>query len=57
MNGEPGVATPDLMTPETLAVLEALVCQRLRGRLRDFRLSIRNAGPVRQGHARSHHAR
>jgi hypothetical protein len=46
-----------VLTPETLAELEKLICQRLGGRLRDFRLSIRDAGLVLSGNTRSHYAR
>jgi hypothetical protein len=57
MSREPDIPRPDLLTPETLAELEKLICQRLGGRLRDFRLSIRGAGLVLSGNSRSHHAR
>jgi hypothetical protein len=57
MNHEPDIARLALLTPETLAELEELVRQRLCGRLRDFRLSIRDAGLVLGGRARSHHAK
>ena len=57
MSREPDIERPDPLTPETLAELEGLICQRLGGRLRDFRLSIREAGLVLSGNTRSHHAR
>ena len=57
MNLEAANGRLGLLTPETLAELEELVCQRLGGRLRDFRLSIRDAGLVLRGRARSHHAK
>jgi hypothetical protein len=57
MSREPNIERPDPLTPETLAELEGLICQRLGGRLRDFRLSIREAGLGLSGNTRSHHAR
>jgi hypothetical protein len=57
MRREPDVERPNLLTLETLAELERLICQRLGGRLRDFRLSIPEAGLVLSGKTRSHHAR
>jgi hypothetical protein len=57
MSREPDIERPDLLAPETLAELEGLICQRLGGRLRDFRLSIREAGLVLSGNTRSHHVR
>jgi hypothetical protein len=54
---EPGIRRIHVLTPETLAEMEKLICQRLGGRLRDFRLSIRDAGLVLSGNTRSHHAR
>ena len=57
MNHEPEIGPLALLTPATLAELEEQVRQRLGGRLRDFRLSIRDAGLVLGGHTRSHHAK
>ena len=57
MNREPDAGGPGHLTPETLAELEDLVRLRLGGQLRDFRLSIRDAGLVLSGNTRSHHAR
>jgi hypothetical protein len=57
MNREPDAGGPGHLTPETPAELEELVRLRLGGRLRDFRLSIRDAGLVLSGNTRSHHAR
>jgi hypothetical protein len=57
MNREPAHEPLDLPTPEVLAELEEVVQKRLGGRLRDFRLSIRDAGLVLGGRSRSHHAR
>jgi hypothetical protein len=57
MNREPISGQLGLLTPETLAELEALVRQRLGGQLRDFRLSIRDTGLVLRGRTRSHHAK
>jgi hypothetical protein len=57
MSPEPDIVPPDLLTPETLAELEGLICRRLGSRLRSFRLSIREAGLVLSGNTRSHHAR
>ncbi len=54
MSREPDIGRPDLLTPETLSQLEKLICQRLGGRLRDFRLSIRDAGLFLSGNTRSH---
>jgi hypothetical protein len=57
MNLEPATVRLALLTPETLAELEELVRQRLGRRLREFRLSIRDAGLVLGGRTRSHHAK
>jgi hypothetical protein len=57
MSREPDIERPAPLTPETLAELERLICQRLGGQLCDFRLSIREAGLVLRGNTRSHHAR
>ena len=57
MNRESDTGSLGLLTPETLAQLEKLVGQRLGGRLREFRLSIRDAGLVLGGRTRSHHAK
>jgi hypothetical protein len=57
MNDEPAPGRFSPLTPETLTELEKLVRQRLGGRLREFRLSIRDAGLVLGGLARSHHAK
>jgi hypothetical protein len=45
------------MTPESLTEIEQAVRQRLGGQLSEFRLSIRDAGLVLAGRARSHHAK
>jgi hypothetical protein len=57
MNRGPDAGGPGHLTPETLAELEELVRLLLGGRLREFRLSIRDAGLVLRGRARSHHAK
>jgi hypothetical protein len=57
MSREPDVERPNLLTPETLAALEGLICQRLGGRVRGFRISIRDAGLVLRGRAKSHHVK
>jgi hypothetical protein len=57
MNREPDAGGPGHLTPETLAELEELVRMKLRGRVREFRLSIRDAGLVLRGRAQSHHAK
>jgi hypothetical protein len=57
MNQEPAIGQLAPLTPATLPELEDLVRKRLGGRLRDFRLTIRDAGLVLGGHARSHHAK
>jgi hypothetical protein len=57
MSREPDAGGSDHLTPETLAELEELVRLRLGGRIREFRLSIRDAGLVLRGRARSHHAK
>ena len=57
MNREPDAGGPEPLTPETLAEFEALVRLRLGGRVREFRLSIRDAGLVLRGRAKSHHAK
>ena len=38
MSREPDIERPGPLTPETLAELEGLICQRLGGRLLEFRL-------------------
>lgn len=57
MNREPEAGGPGQLTPETLAELEELVRVRLGGRVREFQLSIRDAGLVLRGRAKSHHAK
>jgi hypothetical protein len=57
MSREPDAGGPGNLTPETLAELEELVRLRLGGRVREFRLSIRDAGLVLRGRATSHHAK
>jgi hypothetical protein len=57
MNREPATGSSGPLTPETMAELEELVRQRLSGRLRDFKLSIRDDGLVLQGSTGSHHAK
>jgi hypothetical protein len=57
MNREPDTGGPGHLTPETLAELEELVRRQLVGRVREFRLSIRDAGLVLKGRAKSHHAK
>jgi hypothetical protein len=57
MNREPDAGAPGHLTPETLAELEGLVRLRLGGRVHEFRLSIRDAGLVLSGRAKSHHAK
>jgi hypothetical protein len=57
MNRESDVGRCRLLAPETLAALEEVVRQRLGGRLRDFRLSIRDAGLTLGGRTKSHHAK
>jgi hypothetical protein len=57
MNREPDAGGPGNLTPETLAQLEELIRLRSGGRLREFRLSIRDAGLVLRGRVKSHHAK
>jgi hypothetical protein len=57
MNREPDAGGPGHLTPETLAELEELVRLRLRARIREFRLSVCDAGLVLRGQAKSHHAK
>jgi hypothetical protein len=57
MNREPDAGQPGYLTPQTLAELEELVGLRLGRRLREFRLSIRDAGLVLKGQAKSQHAK
>jgi hypothetical protein len=57
MNREPDAGQPGYLTPQTLAELEELVGLRLGRRLREIRLSIRDAGLVLKGRAKSHHAK
>jgi hypothetical protein len=57
MNREPDAGGPGRLTAETLAELEELVRLRLGGRVREFRLSLRDAGLVLRGRAKSHHAK
>jgi hypothetical protein len=56
MNREPDAGGPGHLTPETLAGLEELLRLRLGG-FHEFRLSIRDAGLVLRGRAKSHHAK
>jgi hypothetical protein len=57
MNREPDGGGSGHLTPEALAELEELVRLRLGGRIREFRLLVRDAGLVLKGRARSHHAK
>jgi hypothetical protein len=57
MNREPDAGGPGHLTPETLAELEELVRRQLGGRVREFWLSLRDAGLVLRGQAKSHHAK
>jgi hypothetical protein len=57
MNREPDAGQPGYLTPQTLAELEEPVGLRLGRRLREIRLSIRDAGLVLKGRAKSHHAK
>jgi hypothetical protein len=57
MTSEVDIGRLHLLTPETLAEVEELVLQQLRGRLHDFRLSIRNGGLVLRGRTESLHAK
>ena len=57
MNREPDAGGTGHLTPETLAELEELVRRQLGGRVREFRLSVRDAGLVLRGQANSHHAK
>jgi len=57
MNREPDAGGAGHLTPETLAELEELVRLRLVGRVREFRLWIRDAGLVLRGRAKSRHAK
>jgi hypothetical protein len=57
LNHEPNIARLASLTPETPAELEEQVRKRLGGRIRDLRLTIRDAGLVLGGHTRSHHAK
>ena len=57
MSRDPDIGRLSPLTPEALSELEDLVRQRLGGRLREFRLSIHDAGLVLRGRASSHHAK
>jgi hypothetical protein len=57
MNREPVTQTLDLPTAEALSELEQHVQRRLNGRVRDFRLSLRDDGLVLKGYARSYYAK
>jgi hypothetical protein len=57
MNREPDAGGPGHLTPETLAELEELVRLRSGGRVRELRLSLRDAGLVLTGQTKSHHAK
>jgi hypothetical protein len=57
MNAEPSNGRFSSPTPESLAGFEELVRARLGGRLREFRLSIGDAGLVLEGWASSHHTK
>jgi hypothetical protein len=57
MNRDPAPGRLGVLTQESLADLEEMVRQRLGGRLRDFRLLIRDAGLVMRGRTRTRHAK
>ena len=48
---------PDTATCESLAQIEEQVQCRLTGRVRDFRLLVRDQGLVLLGHARTYYAK
>ena len=48
---------PDTAACESLAQIEEHVQYRLTGRVRDFRLLVRNDGLVLLGHAHTYHAK
>ena len=54
---ETDATSPGRLTPEMLTELEGLVGRKLAGRVLEFRLSVRDAGLVVRGLARSHHAK
>jgi hypothetical protein len=57
MSHKAGTATLPLPTAGQLRELEAQIGRRLNGRIRDFRLSLREGGMVLEGHAPSYHAK
>jgi hypothetical protein len=57
MNRDHDFGSPVRLTPESLPELEEEVRHRVRGQLRDFRLSIRDYGLVLGGRAQSFHAK
>ncbi|HLN29098.1 MAG TPA: hypothetical protein VK395_15220 [Gemmataceae bacterium] len=57
MNREPDTLTLALPTPETLGELEEHIQNRLNGRLREFRLSMRDAGLVLEGLTTTYYAK
>ncbi len=57
MNHEADTLTPDVPNPEAMGDLEAQVQSQLRGRVRDFRLSLREGGLVLEGCTRTYYAK
>ncbi len=54
---ETDATAPGHLSPEMLTELEGLVGRKLGARVLEFRLSVRDAGLVVTGRARSHHAK
>jgi hypothetical protein len=57
MNREPDSPTFEPPTRLTLDDLEQCIRRRLNGRVRDFRLSLRDGGLVLEGHANTYYAK
>jgi hypothetical protein len=57
MSHKPGTATLHFPTSGQLRELEAQIGLQLKGRVRDFRLSLRDGGVVLEGRAQSYHAK
>ena len=57
MNREPDAQKLDVPTPEKLGELEQHVQRRLHGRVRAFRISLRDDGLVLEGRTYTFHAK
>ena len=57
MNHEADTQKFDLRTPETLGELEQHVQRQLNGRVRAFRLSMRDDGLILEGHTNTYYTK